>query len=301
MATNTQGHRIVFVTGKGGVGKSLVAAATALQLARSGKEVLLVEFGARSFYRTLFDLSASAVDGEPVDWRPGIQIARWDVESALREYVGHYLPLKAATNRIFGNAAMKALVAVAPSLSELALLGKLTAPMRHRWYQRSADVVVVDGYSTGQFLSLLRAPRGLAATVGGGPIHAQTEAMTALLRDPAVCEYLLVTLPEEMPIAEACEMAGDLRQETGLSPRVICNRLLDLPPRIPTLDAAAPAASFLHQMADLQRRQKRSLRTLAELELDDPVQLLPFVPSLDPAELVERLADALVNAAEAGA
>ncbi len=299
MAASSQGHRIVFVTGKGGVGKSLVAAATAARLARAGQAVLLVEFGARSFYRTLLGLPEPVADGEPVDWRANIQVARWDVESALREYVGHYLPLKAATDRLFGNAAMKALVAVAPSLSELALLGKLTAPMRHRWYRRSADVVVVDGYATGQFLSLLRAPRGLAATVGSGPIHAQTQAMTALLRDPAVCDYLLVTLAEEMPVAEACELAGELCGETGIAPRILCNRVLDLPARLPTVAEDAPAAPFLRQLAEIRRRQQRALRTLEALgaERAGPVRTLPLIAELDAESLVDALADALEAAA----
>ena len=100
-----------------------------------------------------------------------------------------------------------------------------------RWYQRDVDVVVVDAYSTGQFMALLRAPRGLSQTVASGPMHRHTAAMTALLSEPAICEYRLVTLAEEMPTAEACEMARDLRAETGIAPRIYCNRLIDLPPQ----------------------------------------------------------------------
>ena len=294
-----RGHRIVFVTGKGGVGKSLVAAATANQLARSGREVLLVEFGSRSFYGALLDLPIDAASsGEPVSWRKGIQIARWDAESSLREYLTHYLLFKAATDRILGNTAMKALVAVAPSLPELALLGRLTAPMRHRWYRREVDAVVVDGYSTGQFMALLRAPRGLAAAGGSGPIHAQSKAILDLLRDPAVCDYRLVTLAEEMPVAEACEMAADLRDETGIAPTVLCNRLVDLPARIPAVPPGTPAAAFLQNMAELQRRQKRSLARLTALGADraGPVCRLPLVPDPDPLEVIERLTDALGDA-----
>ena len=136
-------HRIVFVTGKGGVGKSAVAAATALQFARAGKTVLLVELGSRSFYGPLLGLPVGA---DTVPWTSGIGIARWDVESSLREYMAHYLVFKAAADWLLNYTVMKALMAAAPSLAELSILGKLTGPMRHDWYRRDVDVVVVDAY-----------------------------------------------------------------------------------------------------------------------------------------------------------
>lgn len=294
-----QGHRIVFVTGKGGVGKSLVAAATAVQLARAGNNVLLVEFGCRSFYGPLFGLPVDQRGaGEVVRWQPKIGIARWDTESSLREYVNHFMIFKTATNRIFGNTAMKALVAIAPSLSELALLGKLTGPMRLGWYKRDVDVVVVDAYATGQFMALLRAPRGLAQTAGSGPIHQQTQAINDLLHDPAVCEYRLVTLAEEGPVAEACEMAADLFAETGIAPMILCNRLLELPPRLPEVPLGTPAAPFLAHLERISRLQKRCLSRLSALggKHGGKVRLLPQILSTDPQQLVEHLADTLATA-----
>lgn len=296
MQKKSHGHRIVFVTGKGGVGKSLVAAATALQLARCGKNVLLVEFGSRSFYRPLFGLpDPCRAKGEAVPWQPRVAIARWDVESALREYIAHYLIFKGAADRILGNTAMKALVAIAPSLSEIAMLGKLTGPMRLQWYKRDADVVVVDGYATGQFMALLRAPRGLAATAGSGPIHKQSLEITELLRDPAICEYRLVTLAEDLPVAEACEMATDLCTETGIAPTILCNRLLDLPSRLPAVPSGTPAASFMTHLKAIAQRQKRSLSKLSALGDNRAANIcpLPLIPSMDPHYIVEQLADIL--------
>ena len=281
------GHRIVFVTGKGGVGKSVVAAATALQFARRGHNVLLAEMGSRSFYGPLLGLP---VDIEPVAWQQNIGIARWDVESTLREYISHYLPIKGLTDRLLGNTMMKALVAAAPSLSELAMLGKLTAPMRHTWYKRDVDVVVVDAYATGQFMAMLRAPRGMAQTASSGPMYKHSSIMAKMLADPQVCEYRLVTLAEEMPVTEACEMALQLQDEVGISPRLYCNRLLDLPANIPAADRHDPAHDFVTQMRRIDRLQKTSLSRLEEL---GPVQHLPMVTRLDTPYLLEQLADAL--------
>lgn len=287
-----KGHRIVFVTGKGGVGKSVVAAATALQFARQGHNVLLAEMGSRSFYGPLLDLPVGV---QPVAWVPRIDIARWDVESTLREYISHYLPIKALADKILGNTVMKALVAAAPSLSELAMLGKLTAPMRHTWYQREVDVVVVDAYATGQFMALLRAPRGMAQTASSGPMHKHSSIMARLLADPAICEYRLVTLAEEMPVSEACEMAADLYAEVGIAPRIYCNRMLELPSKMPALDAHDPAHDFVAQMRRIDRRQRHSLEKLRQLGecRQGPVQQLPLICGEAVQGLLEQLADAL--------
>ncbi|MBP6777728.1 MAG: hypothetical protein KA151_10795 [Piscinibacter sp.] len=289
-------HRIVFVTGKGGVGKSAVAAATALQFARAGQRVLLVELGSRSFYGPWLGLPA---DTRAVPWQPRIGIALWDVESALREYIGHYLVFKAAARSVLNNAVMKALVAAAPSVAELAILGQLTAPMRHGWYKREVDTVVVDAHATGQFMALLRAPRGLSNTVASGAMHRHTSEMSKLLADPAICAYRIVTMAEEMPISEACEMAGAIRAETGLAADIICNRLIDLPPRLPPLAREDPGAPFVAQMARVARRQRDSLAALEALGADraGSVRRLPLVPTTDARRLTEALADAL----EAGA
>jgi hypothetical protein len=285
-------HRVIFVTGKGGVGKSAVAAATALQLARRGQRVLLVELGSRSFYGPLLGLP---VGTDPVPWRPRVAIARWDVESSLREYLGHYLMFKAAADKILNNTIVKALVAAAPGLAELAVLGRVMAPMRHSWYRRDVDAVVVDAYATGQFMALLRAPRGLAQTAASGPMHTQSVGLTRLLSDATICEYRLVTMAEELPIAEACEMAVGIHAETGIAPRLYCNRMLDLPARLPLLPATDPAALFLAGMARVARRQRDGLDALGELggARAGPVCPLPLVPTLDAGRLLEALADAL--------
>ena len=281
-------HRIVFVTGKGGVGKSSVAAATALQFARQGKSVLLVELGSRSFYGPFLGLP---VTDEPLQWRNNVQVARWDVEGSLREYITHYLIFKSAANMVLNNTVMQALIGAAPSLSEIAILGKLTAPMLNDWYKRDVDVVVVDAYATGQFMTLLRAPRGFAAIAANGSLHRQSRAITKILSDPAVCEYRLVTLAEEMPVSEACEMYASIKAETGIQPTLYCNRMLDIP-ALPLAQTPCAASLFLDQMQRIASRQSKSLQRLAETGTH-AVHALPMVPVLQVNALLDRLADAL--------
>jgi anion-transporting ArsA/GET3 family ATPase len=226
-------------------------------------------------------------------------VACWDVEEALREYITHYVVFKSAANKILSNTVMKALAGAAPSLSEIAILGKLTAPMLHSWYRRDVDVdvVVVDAYATGQFMTLLRAPRGLGASATGGPLHRQSQGIVKLLADPKMCEYRMVTLPEEMPVAEACEMFVDIETETGVRPILYCNRMLDIAP-LPDATGFSNASPFLEQMRSTVKRQKASLKRLAQTS-GRPVHTLPMVPTQNAATLLDRLADALESAPDA--
>lgn len=285
-------HGMVLVTGKGGVGKSMVAAASALQLARRGASVLLVELGERSFYGPLLKLD---VGYERVTWRENVAIERWDMESALRELLAHYLLMsKAVADRILQNTSMKALTGAAPNLSELAILGKLTASTRQRWYKRQVDVVVVDAYATGQFMTLLRAPRGLAEAVASGPMGRQSRAIVDQLRDPAITEYRLVTLPEELPVAEACELAAAIHEEVGMAPRLYCNKLVRVPPELKRakIDAGDAAYPFALRMRRTVARQTGSLQRLRAARHAGLTEL-PFVTSLDPLAVLNELADAL--------
>lgn len=291
---NYLAHRIIFVAGKGGVGKSSIAAATALQLARSGRAVLLVELGRFSYLGPFLNLR---IEAEPVPWCPNVAVVRWEAYDALREYLAHYVVFKAAADLVLDNPVMKALVGAAPSLSEVAILGKLTAPMRYRWYRRDVDAVVVDAYSTGQFMALLRAPKGLARTASSGPLHRNTRWICDLLANPAICEYRLVTLPEEMAITETRELARDIRAETGIHPVVFCNKLL----RIPELSKSAgiregsAAFPFVEHLRRIATRQRVSLDRLARLD-GGPVRQLPFVPTVDAHAMLAGLVAALDDA-----
>ncbi len=286
-------HKIVFVTGKGGVGKSSVAAATALAMAREGKSVLLVELGERSFYGPFLGLS---MHEGAASWQKNLNVERWDMESALRELMAHYLLFSnAIADKVLNHSVMKALTGAAPNLSELAILGKLTASMRYNWYRREVDAVVVDAYATGQFMTLLRAPRGLSVAIGSGPMGRQTRSITDKITDPSICEYRIVTLPEELPVAEACELAADIKQEVGIAAHIVCNKVIDIPRELarakPRRDD--PAYAFVAQMRRIGDRQTAAMARLESVAQRQPVAVLPFVPTLDAAVLMDTLADSL--------
>ncbi len=194
---------------------------------------------------------------------------------------------------VLNNTVMQALIGAAPSLSEIAILGKLTAPMLNDWYKRDVDVVVVDAYATGQFMTLLRAPRGFAAIAANGSLHRQSRAITKILSNPEVCEYRLVTLAEEMPVTEACEMVASIHAETGIYPTIYCNRMLNIPEWHRSQNQVQES-SFEDQM---QRMAMRQISSLDRLEKSGAraVHTLPMVPLIHVNTLLDRLADGLVS------
>lgn len=226
MSETPQNQKIFIVTGKGGVGKSAVAAALAQQLASRGQKVLLVELGELSFYANYF---ATAVSYRTQNIFPGVDVAIWGGENCLREYLLHYLKIERIVSLFFENRVTKSLVNAAPALSEIAVMGKVTSGPRKIGPPMPYDAIVVDGYATGHLMALARAPKGLAEAIPFGPMGEQSRAIDRILRDPLRTQYVVVALPEELPVVETAELVQQLKNEFAQTPKVICNRVLSPP------------------------------------------------------------------------
>lgn len=220
---NITSQRLIFVTGKGGVGKSACAAAVAWKEAQKGRKVCLVELGGQSFYEPYFETRGIGYD--PMEVVPDIQIANFTADEALKEYVLHYLRVPKLYNIFFQNRVMKAFFSAAPAIAELAILGKLTSEIRDI-LPMGYDVFVVDCYSTGHALALFRAPRGVAQAIKAGPVHEQAQEMLQVLCNPDETYYYLVTIPEELPTNETIELQSQLKEEFSANTSVICTRLM---------------------------------------------------------------------------
>lgn len=214
-------QKIIFVTGKGGVGKSVVALATAKKLSRD-KRVLLVELGLRSFYS---DFLKAPVHYHPTTYQKNLDIALWSGPECLKEYALHLLKIESLYKLFFENRISRSLIDVAPALSELAILGKITSGIREVGPPLDYDVIVVDAYATGHMMALLKAPRGMAEAVRFGPMAEQTSTMLETIRNPKLCEYVIVTLPEELPAVEADDLYREIFNEVGIKPKIYCNKI----------------------------------------------------------------------------
>ena len=263
---------LVVVTGKGGVGKSTVAAALALAAAHAGRRTVLAEVGGRN--DTVRLLAGSGVDHVSITPR-----------EAMEEYLRTQLP-RTVAELLSRSGTFAAFVEATPGMNELLTIGKvweLAAERRRTPGADPYDLVVLDAPASGHGLALLGAPRTFSEAARVGPIHRQAGIISATLGDPRATAVVAVTLPEEMPVNETLELRAALRERMGLDlSLVVANGVVA--DRFGTAEAqvlgalGAPvqspvgAALWAHGRARGQRGQLRRLRA----GLDAPPVRLPF-------------------------
>lgn len=202
-------QRLVFITGKGGVGKSAVTAALATAAADAGRRVLAVQAG-RGRLGAL--LGTSALTGEPTRVRPGLFAAAIEPEDALAAFVHGVLRIGMLARRLLESTSFQVLAAAAPGLPELLVLNTLAGWLdARRLGRRAYDLLVVDAPASGHSLPLLAAPRSLSALVRLGPVADMLTRLEHRLADPAETLVCLVTTPEELPVRETIELHREIR------------------------------------------------------------------------------------------
>ncbi|MBK5287760.1 MAG: ArsA family ATPase [Acidimicrobiia bacterium] len=226
MLSDLLGRRLLIVTGKGGVGKSTIAAALALVAANQGKRVLVVDVDAKGTIADRFETAPIAF--APREVMPGISLMAMDTEASLAEYVR--LNLKVPILGRLGPLAraLDFVATAAPGVREILTIGKICWEVRESIEGRAGwDLVVVDAAATGHVIAQLGAPDAISDMVAVGPVRNQTEWMSDLLSDPAVTALNVVTTPEEMPVAETIDLVGRARRELRVPlGAVIVNRVL---------------------------------------------------------------------------
>jgi anion-transporting ArsA/GET3 family ATPase len=261
--------RLVFVTGKGGVGKTTVAACLALIAARHGKRVIVCEVAQQQRLPRAFGFQ-----GEPyaeMEIGEGIHSIAVDPEQAMQEYlsdqVGSTLSKMMTSSRIFTY-----LAAAAPGMRELLTIGKvwdLAQLDQRRTGDTPYDVVILDAPATGHALGMLRTPRVFRDVARVGPISRQAGRIDEFLSDASRTGVVAVAAPEEMPVNETIELIAALRDEMGAEPdAVVVNGVY--PERFTDDDIAAieqagehpalRAAVSEHRRARHHRNQVRRLR-----------------------------------------
>jgi anion-transporting ArsA/GET3 family ATPase len=214
-------RRLVFVTGKGGVGKTTIAAALGLLAAREGKRTLVCEVDAKGNLADFYEMARPGFD--PVQVQPGLHVMSMDTEESLKEYLSLQLRLPLVA-RIGPLARTFDFIAnAAPGVKEILTVGKLGWEVREQHY----DLVVVDAPATGHIVGQLRAPQAINELVQVGLVRDQTGWLRDILADPRQTGVAIVASPEEMPVTESLELIDRLRADTDVDvAAVIVNRVL---------------------------------------------------------------------------
>jgi anion-transporting ArsA/GET3 family ATPase len=302
--------RLVFVTGKGGVGKTTVAAGLAQLAASHGKRVLVCEVDAKGDVTTLFD--APPTDFTPREIAPGIWSMSMDTEASLREYLKLHLRIP-VMGRIGPLAkAFDFVATAAPGVREILTVGKLCWEVRESHY----DLVVVDAPASGHVIGQLAAPQAINDLVKVGLIRSQTDWMLDILSDPRQTGLVAVCTPEEMPVSETIELERRVREETTVHmSAVVVNRVLPelfgqreevvfeelrVPETAGVLSGRAggdvtPVLEAARLAVTMRRTRSAHLQRLqSELPAELPVLLLPYLFARSfGARTTRQVADAL--------
>lgn len=219
--TDLLDRRLLFVTGKGGVGKSTVAAAMALLSATRGRRTLACEVDAKGDLADFYETSRPGF--EPQKVASNLWHMTMDTEASLREYL--HLQLHLPTVSRLGPLAkvFDFVSTAAPGVREILTVGKIGWEVRERHY----DLVVVDAPATGHIVGQLTAPQAINDLVRVGQVREQTGWLADLLADPATTGLVIVTTPEEMPVNETIELVGKVRSATDIDvAAIVVNRVL---------------------------------------------------------------------------
>ena len=288
--------RLLFVAGKGGVGRTTVAASLGLLAARQGKRTIVVEVAKQERVSKSFrHAGAGYAETELAPNLYGISI---DPDKSLEEYLVDQVGSRRLAGLLFHNRIFEYFAAATPGMRELVTIGKvweLALLERRRRGDTPYDLVILDGPPTGQGLGMLRTPQTFAEVARVGPIRKKALIIDAFLRDPRQTGVVAVALPEEMPVNETVEFSAKLRDQMGYDPGLVVVNAL-LPDRFspaeaeaieavngdagePTVAAALRVALSEHRRCRAQRGQLERLSE--EARGDAPVVTLPFLFETD--------------------
>jgi anion-transporting ArsA/GET3 family ATPase len=304
-----QSH-VVVVAGKGGVGKTTMAAALARMASLSGQSVLIVDLEGKSGITGAFgldhDLGYDETELQPESAPTGgprqgsIRARRITPDDALVEYLQDH-GLKRVSKRLVNSGVVDVVSTAVPGMRDVLVLGKVKQLER----EELVDLIVVDAPATGHAITFLTSASGLLNAARGGPLRSQAQDVVDLLADPSRCRVMLVTLPEEMPVSETIESAFTLEDKAGVQLGPVIVNACDTVPVGLERSAEEAAAGLdvkpdhLHALEEARRfrleRHAISAGQIERLARDLPLAQL-FVPTIDAAKMGPAEIDALAAA-----
>ncbi len=225
-------RRLIVITGKGGTGKTTVAAALALEAARRGRRVAIFEVGRDTHLPPILTPQRRHSPENGSELLPGITFFHIEPFETLAEYLHLKVPVRRLVDLSINNQAFRQLLIGAPGWRELVTLGKIGYEEQQveKDGRPRFDLLIVDAPASGHGLTLLDIPRVTRSVVRAGPLRRNAVTIEELIQDPERCLLLPVTLAEELPATETAEFVSRLRTEVKIPmDRVVVNAVADAP------------------------------------------------------------------------
>ena len=301
--------RLLYVTGKGGVGRTTVATALGLAAAARGRRTLICEVSEQDRVTSAFGAANPPRGAAPGELSESLWATSVDTGEALEDWLGRQLGSTALVRTLVRSQAFQYFVAAAPGARELITIGKVYDLVEGSGNGAAPyDLVIVDAPASGHGVAMLETPATFGQIARVGTVRRQAEKIGALLADPARTGYLAVTLPEETPVNETLEVETAVERAVGSGlDAVIVNAVRPQPLSHhearsvrSSLDgesdglvrSALAAALRAHDRARDQQEQIDRLRSHARA----PVMTLPFLEDPQSEDGRRRLSRALTAA-----
>ncbi|MDH3623397.1 MAG: ArsA family ATPase [Myxococcales bacterium] len=300
-------RRFLFVVGKGGVGKTTVATALAVEASRREKKVLLAMVNCKERVSQL--LGTDPIGSKIVNLRENLDAVNMTPDAALEEYGLMILKVRAVYNAVFGSRLVRAFLKGTPGLEAWSMLGKAFYHASPPRGEPDYDLVILDAPATGHALDMLRVPFVIESVAPPGILRRDAARAVELFRDPVQAGAVVVTLPEYMPVSETLELTKALTEELKIPVlQLVINRVLTVlfvekeRSVLESLPAELPENTDIRGLAVAGKRrvlretvQHRAIRRVRG-HIEAPCSELPYLNGLetDP-DAINMLSKALQN------
>ncbi|NBQ53656.1 MAG: hypothetical protein EBU49_08760 [Proteobacteria bacterium] len=256
-------RKLLFVTGKGGIGKTLVSVAMAQAAAAAGLRVLLVESSSRDQIAPLFGLDP--VGHNETVAAPGISCINLNTAGNFREYITKYLGKKKMFDTVFSHRVVQSFFNTVPGLAEAMMLGRLYYTCDVRDVDLRPDLVIFDSPASGHFLSLMTTPDAIVGSGLAGPMLRDTQKVRDFLRRKDDVGVIYVCTPEPLVVSEAMEFLPVIQEK---SPAKLCGVVVNRIP--PSLGMGADSQNTAHGAGEsrlLNFLRERAAKSAAALDM----------------------------------